>query len=376
MPASQKLPSDDTLPYLILVLTAISGELPTSLIERLPGGQFYKEVVITQLKRNKLLRTYYRNGLRALRITSAAKSLLLHDKPEHFRLYLTGNAETNTLKTELSRRVRLHRMAEILVLMLNSEVLVLPWEKEPVFHPMQFRKPHSEFPLPAYYNSREMKELGDSAKKIRGSRATGVLVTGTGIFTVYNTADSQMKWGYKEEMRLKALLKTELCLHRLPCCFQKAPICGILFGNTMELLYSIMTSVNAGKRNYFILDGNYDAFHYLTCDHRGEVILQLLCHPAQRSALDDILQQNLSQKRVGWPIDHDAVDESGNPVLFGYSCDMPRILRFDTALELQGRTGTLICFDFQEPVLRRICCQRVTIHSIDFEKFERSVFHS
>ena len=149
-----------------------------------------------------------------------------------------------------------------------------------------------------------------------------------------------------------------------------------LFGNTMELLYSIMTSVNAGKRNYFILDGNYDAFHYLTCDHRGEVILQLLCHPAQRSALDGILQQNLSQKRVGWPIDHDAVDESGNPVLFGYSCDMPRILRFDTALELQGRTGTLICFDFQEPVLRRICCQRVTIHSIDFEKFERSVFHS
>ena len=54
---------------------------------------------------------------------------------------------------------------------------------------------------------------------------------------------------------------------------------------------------------------------------------------------------------------------------------MPRIQRFDTALELQGRVGTLICFDFQEPVLRRICGPRVTIQSIDFEIFERSVLH-
>ena len=78
---------------------------------------------------------------------------------------------------------------------------------------------------------------------------------------------------------------------------------------------------------------------------------------------------------IGTATTFDAIDENGAPVLFAYTCDMPRIQRFDTALELQGRVGTLICFDFQEPVLRRICGPRVTIQSIDFEIFERSVLH-
>lgn len=105
------------------------------------------------------------------------------------------------------------------------------------------------------------------------------------------------------------------------------------------------------------------------------MILQLLCHPQLKAALDGILMQDLNAGRPGWLIENDAVDEHGAPVLFGFTCDMPRIRRFDTALELHGRQGTLICFDFQEKALRRICGQRVTIQSIDFGMFERSVLN-
>ena len=59
-----------------------------------------------------------------------------------------------------------------------------------------------------------------------------------------------------------------------------------------------------------------------------------------------------------------------------YTCDFPRIRRFDTALELHGMTGTLICFDYQEEALREICGQRVILQSIDFQQFERSVLYS
>lgn len=48
----------------------------------------------------------------------------------------------------------------------------------------------------------------------------------------------------------------------------------------------------------------------------------------------------------------------------------------DTALELHGMTGTLICFDYQEEALREICGQRVILQSIDFQQFERSVLYS
>ena len=367
-------PSPGTLPHLFLLLTAISGEFPAQLICRLPGGAAYKENVIKQLKRKRLLKTFYRDGLRGFRVTSAAKVLLLAQYPEHLRPYLTGSAETNALKSEVPRRMRLHRMAEILTIMFNADVRVFGWEKAPIFKPAPFFAV-SSFPLPAYYSSRELKELGALAIKVRGSRSTGVLLVDGGIFVVYNTGSSLMKWEYKSEMRLMALLQTELCSRRLAVHDWSGSIHGIMFGSDMNMLLTLMANTATLRRNYFVLDGNLESFHFLTCDHRGEVILQLLCHADQRAVLDDILMENLSPKIEGWPIEHDAVDEHNAPVLFAYTCDMPRIQRFDTALELQGRVGTLICFDFQESALHQVCGPRVTLQCIDFEQFERSVFH-
>lgn len=374
MSTPPRLPADDTLSYLLLTLTAISGEFPTSQVARLPGGASYKENLLTQMRRTKLIRTFYRNSLRGLRLTAQTKRLLLEQSPERFSSYLTGNAETNVLKSEVPRRLRLHRMAEVLVTMFNAGAYVFSWEKEAIFSP-DLVPPVDPVHLPAYYHSREVKELGPQAAKIRGSRSTGVLIADGSIFVVYNTGPSLMKWEYKAEMRLKALLQIELCSRRLSGRFRGATIHGIVFGSSMDMLYSLMSNTPALRYNYFILDGNLDRFHFLTNDHRGEVILQLLCSPEQHADLDLILCENLSPKRPGWPVEHDAIDENGAPVLFAYTCDMPRIQRFDTALELQGRVGTLICFDFQEPTLRRVCGPRVTIQSIDFEKYERSVLH-
>lgn len=369
-----QLPSPGTFSYLLLLLTAISGEYPVSQVSRLPGGSFYKANMVTQLKRDRLLRTYYRDGLRALRLTATAKSLLLATYPDVFRLYLTGNAETNVLKSEVPRRIRLHRMAEVLTTMFNSGISVFSWDKADLFTPSSTNGA-DDVPLPSYYSSREVKELGPLATKIRGSRSTGVLLADGGIFVAYNTGASLMKWEYRAEMRLKALLQMEICHRRLSEQFRNTPIQGIVFGSDMEAMASLMGNTPQLHRNYFILDDNFDSFHFLTCDHRGEVILQLLCHPEQRSVLDGILSENLDHRHPGWTIEHDAIGATNTPVLFAYTCDMPRIRRFDTALELQGRVGTLICFDFQESVLRRICGSKVTIQSIDFDKYEGSVFH-
>ena len=47
-----------------------------------------------------------------------------------------------------------------------------------------------------------------------------------------------------------------------------------------------------------------------------------------------MLMQGLSPKDAGLPIEHDALDGDGSPVLFGYFLDIPRINRFHTALQL------------------------------------------
>ncbi|WP_287826971.1 hypothetical protein [Oscillibacter sp.] len=370
---SKQIPPEDTLANLLLTFTALSGEFPTAQVSRLPSTGAYQEKILKSLKGEKLLRTYYRDGLRALRLTTTAKKLLVDKWPDRFLPYLSGSTETNLLKSEVPRRLRLHRMAEVLVTMFNANVSVFPWEKPDIFSPT----PPAAAPYisrPAYYSSREVKGLGAQAVKIRGSRSTGLLLTDGVIFTVYNTGPFAMKWEYKAEMRLKAMLQTELCQRRLPGQYQNAVLSAIVFGQDMERMIPLMND-GGGQRDYFVLDGNYQHFYYLTSDHKGELILQLLCDAEQRTVLDDILSQDLAPCRPDWIVENDAMD-GDSPVLFAYTCDMPRIKRFDTALELHGKTGTLFCFDFQEDVLKQICGPRVNIQCIDFEAYERSVFLS
>ena len=367
------LPSPDTFPDLLLTLVALSGELPSTLVSRLPGSDSYKAYTVKILKREKLLRTYYHDGLRGLRLTSISKNLLAARQPDRYLSLFTGDTATNTPKYSVPHRLRLHRMAEVLVTAYNAGLLTFPWEKPPVFQ----AEPDDAglYVGPAYYSSREVKEIGAQATMIRGSRSTGILLCGSGIYAVYNTADTRMKWEYKAEVRLKAMMQTDLCHRRLADRFMDSPPGAIVFGDGMDQLEILMGQGDKETRNYLIMNGTFRCFHYLTLDHRGEVLLRLLCDPERKAALEGILSEDLAEGRSNWLIEHDAIDENGCPVLFGYTCDMPRIRRFDDALGLHGQTGTVYCFDFQEPALRRVCGPRVALQSIDFDAFEGSVFH-
>lgn len=361
----REMPHEDSLANLLLTFTALSGEFPTTQVSRLSSTRAYQEKILKSLKGEKLLRTYYRDSLRALRLTTAAKKLLLERWPDRFSPYLTGSTETNMLKSEVPRRLRLHRMAEVLVSMFNAGVVVFPWEKPPVFQPT----PLSATPYigqPTYYSSKEVKELGAQAIKIFGSRSTGILLTDGAIFAVYNTGPFTMKWEYKAEMRLKALLQTEICQRRLPGQYQNAVLSALVFGQDMERMPPLMADVGR-QSNYFVLDNNYQHFYFLTSDCHGELVLQLLCDRELRLGLNDILSQGLSPRRPDWVVDNDAMD-GDDPVLFAYTCDMPRVRKFDTALDLHKKVGTLICFDFQVDAIRQVCCQRVKIQSLDFAK--------
>ncbi len=365
----KQMPPLDTLAGLLLTLTALSGEFPTALISRLPGGDAYKMKVVKRLKKDRLIHTYYADGLRGLRLTTSAKRLLLEEWPDRFCPYLTGRSETNMLKSEAGRRLRLHRMAEVLVTMYNAGVAVFLWQKPAVFSPTP---PLDDVWVEqsAYYSSREVKEIGPQCDKIRGSRATGVLLTEDDVFAVYNTGASEMKWESNAEARLQALLKIDLCQHRLPSQYGDIGSSGaIVFGADMGQMPALMGVGGGKRRKYFALDERCRQFHYLTSDHHGEAVLRLLCDPAQRARLDDILAEGLSEARPNWLMPNDAMD-GDVPVLFAYTCDMPRIKRFVNGVTVHGLKGLLYCFDFQEEALSKICDPNVEIQCINFEAVE------
>ena len=203
------LPDRTTVGGSLLELVAVCGELPTNQLSRLPGGEHYKENVIKELKRKRLLRTFYKNGLRGYRLTAKAKSLLVAAYPSRFSFALTGCCETNHIKSEISKRLRLHRIAETAVSMQNAGINIYRDEKTALFSP---EWDGGQALLPAFYNSREVKELGTPFVKITGARSVGILLTDGSIYIVYNLGGSLMKWEYKSEMRTKVLMQTVLCI--------------------------------------------------------------------------------------------------------------------------------------------------------------------
>ena len=367
------LPDTDTISMNLLELIAISGELPMHLIDRTVGSSSYKEKVVTSLKLQKLIKTYYRDSLRGLRLTNSAKLKILESNPGRFEFALTGNSDTNHIKGDLPRRQRLHRIAEATVTIQNAGIEIFRDEKPDVFSPYWTEDIDLEITSPAFYNSREIKEIGTVFVKIKGARSVGVLLTVHDVLVVYNLGNALMRWDYKSEMRTKALMKTVLCRERLPE-YSGEDIKGLLLADNMDLCYEILNG--DGGKQHFLLDGNYENFYYLTNDYKGERILATLCSPNLDARLKEILMSDLEDGNSSLNIENDAFEEDGTPVLFGFYCDLPRIKGFNTALSLREKDGVIICFDFQKEALEKYCYEGITFKTISFDKWERSFFEN
>ena len=364
----------DTQADILTELIAVSGELPPGAVNRVKGGGKYKEKLITGIKNAGVIRTYYRDKLRGYRITVRAKKKLLETAPARFAFYLTGKVDTNHISGNITRRLRLHRIADTVITMYNAGVSIFRDGKPDVFYRADDNSAVGQSLAvvnPAFYNSREFKELGNDLIKIKNARAVGVLLTVADIFIVYNTGNSLMKWDYKSEIGVKASMKYYLCQQRLSRQYEPESVKGLILGNSMDILYELIHGRDGCKRNYFFLDNTFDSFIFLTNDEYGEILLKLLCDYNMQNELNGILCGTLNPPDKGITIENDAFDDGGNPVLLSYLIDMPRLVRFYSALNLQDRTGTVICFDFQKDILLKCCGERVSFETIDFIEFKR-----
>ena len=365
------LPKSQTLSYRLLLLTALSGEYPVESVSRLPGGHAYNSTIMTTLKKKKLLRSFSRDGLLGLRLTASCKKLFLEEWPDALSPFLTGVSETNRPKCEAARRARLHRMAEVLTLMANANVVFTPWEK-PSFFRTRHNLPPNTLPLPVYYTCKEVKEIGAPAKKFTSSRFTGILFTDGGIYIVYNTRNGEVVWEARSEERLRATVFAEVSQNLLRADYVNAEINCIIFGRDMAAMPVLMAAKDGCKRNYFVLDSSYPHFYFLPDDRKGEDMLRLLYDNTLRIRFNSVLQEGLQPSTADFLTENDAIDENGDPVLFAYLCDMPRIQRFCNGLNIHGRTGTMICFDFQESAMRQVCGNRVAIQTVNFQRFKEA----
>lgn len=352
-------------------MTALCGEFPAEQLYRLIPSQSYAEKTITQLKNEKMLRIHYKDKLRGYRLTKRAKQYLLETNPHRFSFYLTGNTDTNLIRSEPPRRLRLHQRAEGYLTLLHAGIRLFPDEK-PAFFTNQMHQPLSLRSCPLFYTSREIKQLGEETTKIRNSRSLGILLTSQCAYVLYNTGTTLMKWEYRTEIRVNAFLQHYLKGNPYP---HIPEIRAIIFGRNMETVLPLLTSTGGYKKSLFMLDTSYEHCHFVPSNPEGEALLKLLYSPKLSKNLHQLLCSDLEPKNPQLAVEHDAVTSEGELVLIAYDFDMIRINKFNTGLNLFGYSGVLIAFDFQLPVLKQYLSADIQYTGIDFLKFKRRFFH-
>lgn len=369
-----------TAAYRLLSLTALSGECSPDILSRLGIGPSYGEKLVTKLKDEGLLKTHYKDRLRGYRLACGGKKLLLAQNPERFSFYLSGNTETNHPRSGYPRRLRLQQASHIYAMLLNAGITFFRDEKPLIFREEPQAGESVRMPLPIFYHSREVKELGTEAIKIGNSRIMGILFAPGCIYALFHTGTAPIKWEYQTELRVKTFLSHHISRGILsrgsiePCYHPDTPIRLLFIGSGMDTALKLMESTGGFQKSYFCLDSSFDYFHYVPDDAAGETTLRLLCSPALQKALRSLLLSDLEPPCPDYGLEHDAVSE-GMPVLLAFDFDMLRLSRFRTALSFHGLAGNLVCFDFQKPVLQQYFGDAAAIETIDLYKFERRFLH-
>lgn len=173
----------------LLRLIAISGELPAGLVGEIVESESYAAALITRLKKENYISVRNAGGYKGYVLRGKGKRYLLERYEDDLSFFLSGSAQTNHVKSEPEKRLRLHRMSEVWVFFWKMGIEIFQSQKPDLGN--GFEKSGKKA---VYYGSLEYKE---SAEAIKGSRACGVLLTGDTAYVVYNTMAKRMKWAQR-----------------------------------------------------------------------------------------------------------------------------------------------------------------------------------
>ena len=181
----------------LLLLVAVSGELPADWVGIAVGSESYGAALITRLKKEGMLRQRKKDGLWGYLLSVKAKRYLLARYPEDVERYLMGSSSTNLVKSEPDKRLRLHRMSMVWILCRKAGIGIfthqkpaLPWEMGRATEPGVLWEQSGLGGLLMVL--REWKRPEDL--EIKGSRACGLL-RGNRNYIVYKYHGSSDEMG-------------------------------------------------------------------------------------------------------------------------------------------------------------------------------------
>ena len=340
---------------MLLLLIAVSGELQAEMAPYAVGSASYAAALVTKLKKDGWILARSRDGIKGYLLRAKGKKMLMERYPEAFAVYFSGAAETNHVKSEPERRLRLHRMSRAWAFFYRMGVPVFPMQK-PSFPPDIQAMGKGR----AYYGAAEFK---GNADKVKGSRACGLLLCGGQPFVVYHTVGQRMKWAKKMERSMRQFAESVFWKQG---CFLTAD--AAIIGNTMETLRLLLESDGGFKGNLFQVDDTYERWFYFSMQEESRIQLELVADKKTGRQFYAFLCQSLSRRRESEYALMDGYDREGAPVYFCYELELFRLMRIKHELGIRAQRGKVVCLDFQAEVLKAYFGEEVEVLAVLSEK--------
>ena len=325
----------------VLLLAAVSGEIPADWMGEAAGSKEYGAALLTRLKRDGEIKLRSKDGIRGYLLRAKGKRYLLETYREDVEMFLSGSGATNHVKSEPDKRLRLHRMSMVWICFYRMGVGIFASDK-PALFPGLYPSPYSSMGMGEESGGTIGIIMGRRSgswrrtRKSSGSRACGILV-GDEAFVVYNTMDSLMKWTPKIERNLRS--RMEMRFRR----FGEVKLYGaMMMGRDMDMLGRILGSDGGLKGNLYQVDETYEHIYFVPLVKEAAVQVRLLCSMEGREKLRTFLCGALSRVHEN-PFGMEAgTDGNGRKVYFCYLLELGLLRR----IRAQGaaRGGRVFCF--------------------------------
>ena len=356
----------------LLTITALSGEFPCDNFHRLHISSSYAKLLRHNLYQEGMIKSLSDDCLKGLVLTSKGIEVLKQKEPERYR-YISDKT-----RTEISRRYRRQLFARTYCSLLNADIEFLPDRKPFVFARRRSQPYIVGSPLirpsllsdePVFYSSIEIKyELEDHVQQIRNSAMTGLILSRSNCFVVYNIGENRFPFSYATELKAGIMVGSGTFLE-----MKKASSNAVFlvkdFSIADELIFGSKEKKTAPSK--VILNGAYKHIYLIPENESGNIQLRILCHPPFRELIEDTFFENFGESNPNYKIINDGFDGDGNPVLNGCFLDVVRLLKFKRGLLTNDIPGRVLCFDFQmEFVAKLMKPAKVHINHIKIKDVE------
>lgn len=345
----------------LLLLVAISGELPAGWVGYAVGSDSYAAALVTRLKKEGCLTVRSKDGIKGYLLRDRAKRYLLEVYGEDVAPYVSGAGATSHVKSEPEKRLRLQRMSMVWVFCHRAGIRIFKSDKPelfPAIHRAAGDLARAEGLPAAYYGTAEWKLETD--KEIKGSRACGILASNQ-FYVVYNTMDSLMKWTSKTERNLKSRMEFRLKKNR-----NRELKGAIIMGDRMEMGRRLLLSDGGVKGTLFRLDDVYESVYYVPFMMEAMVQMWLLCDTEAQKRFYSFLCRALKEVREDLSGLEAGTDSEGKRVYFCYLFELWQIRRM-LGQPFRGG-GRVFCFTYQAQTLRELLPETFAIEAIRPDK--------